>query len=283
MKKRIIVLFIALLFILSGCTQSNVSSKISTNITIQKEIESSILSNEYSPSEIEMVLLTSLNENTCCIIHTSWSETTSLFLTECYYAIPIIKEILNTYECNSFEIEITSKSDSEQTRSLTYKSDDDIFLLDSSGSNIITQRYTYEQLNIANATQENSADNAQILPSVESNSYDICGEVFHFSNSVKNDVTGNWRISLISSSKEPTEYAVDYYNTLFSTNDEIHAIVNFTLKTTTRISVLYEGMLDVTVLEYVDGEEHDAKELFSGMVLSQYWINTETGEIEQIQ
>lgn len=118
---------------------------------------------------------------------------------------------------------------------------------------------------------------------ISSGSYDIIGEDFKFSDNVRNDVTGNWRISLIASSKDPTEYALDYYNTLFSSDDEIHAVVNFTLNTTTKISVLYEGMLDVTVLEYVDGEEHDANLLFSGNLLKEYWINTETGEVEEIQ
>ena len=31
-------------------------------------------------------------------------------------------------------------------------------------------------------------------------------------------------------------------------------------------------MLDVTVYEYVDGEEHDADKLFSGMLLKQYFV-----------
>lgn len=118
---------------------------------------------------------------------------------------------------------------------------------------------------------------------IESGSYDIDDIEFSFSDSVRNDTTGNWRISLISDSATPDEYALDYYNTLFSSDDEIHAIVNFSLNTTTRISVLYEGVLDVTVLEYVDGEEHDAKELFGGDLLAEYWIHADTSEIEKIQ
>ena len=116
---------------------------------------------------------------------------------------------------------------------------------------------------------------------IENGDYEIDGINFSFSDSVKNDVTGNWRISLISDSATPDEYALDYYNTLFSSDDEIHAIVNFSLNTTTKISVVYTGVLDVTILEYVDGEEHDAKELFGGNLLAEYWIHTDTGEIEK--
>ena len=41
--------------------------------------------------------------------------------------------------------------------------------------------------------------------------------------------------------------------------------------------------LDVSVYEYVDKEEHDAKLLFSGMLLKEYHVNKDTGEIEEIQ
>ena len=59
--------------------------------------------------------------------------------------------------------------------------------------------------------------------------------------------------------------------------------MNFTLNTTTSISVLVNGTLRVAIHEYVDGEEHDAKELFNGMLLGEYYINIESGQIEKIQ
>lgn len=129
---------------------------------------------------------------------------------------------------------------------------------------------------LENLTTENTGN-------IESGQYTIDGIDFSFSDSVRHDTTGNWRISLISSSTTPDNYALDYYNTLFASDDEIHAVVNFSLNTTTRISVLYDGVLDVTVLEYIDGEEHDAKELFGGSLLTEYWIHTDTGEVEKIQ
>jgi len=99
---------------------------------------------------------------------------------------------------------------------------------------------------------------------------------------VPNDVTGNWRIATIAENIEMQDYALDYYKEHFKSDDEIHAIVNFNYKTTTKISVM-GNLLDVSVYEYVDKEEHDAKLLFSGMLLKEYHVNKDTGEIEEIQ
>lgn len=99
---------------------------------------------------------------------------------------------------------------------------------------------------------------------------------------VTNDVTGNWRIATIAENIEMQDYALDYYKEYFKSDDEIHAIVNFNYKTTTKISVM-GNLLDVSVYEYVDKEEHDAKLLFSGMLLKEYHVNKDTGEIEEIQ
>lgn len=99
---------------------------------------------------------------------------------------------------------------------------------------------------------------------------------------VPNDVTGNWRIASIAENIEMQDYALDYYKEYFKSDDEIHAIVNFNYKTTTKISVM-GNLLDVSVYEYVDKEEHDAKLLFSGMLLKEYHVNKDTGEVEEIQ
>lgn len=104
----------------------------------------------------------------------------------------------------------------------------------------------------------------------------INGVSFSISN-VRNDVTGKWRIALIAEPIVMDEYAFEYYKKFFKSDDEIHAIVNFTYKTTTRISKTPVG-LNVTTHEYVEGEEHDAKTLFSGMVLSDKYYDSKTGE-----
>lgn len=139
-----------------------------------------------------------------------------------------------------------------------------------------------------NETSKDDADNSEKESTEESGaissgSYEIGDLTFNFEDSVRNDSTGKWRISKIAESAESTDYALDYYKTLFSADDEIHAIINFSKNTTTKISVISSELLDVTVQEYVDGEEHDAKLLFSGNLLKEYHINTSTGEIEEIQ
>lgn len=103
-----------------------------------------------------------------------------------------------------------------------------------------------------------------------------------FSDSYNNDVTGNWRLARISENINIEEYALDYYNNYFQSDDELHIIINFTLNTTTRISVI-GNILDVSILEYVDKEEHDAKLACSGMLLNEYHVNIDSGEIEKIQ
>ena len=92
-----------------------------------------------------------------------------------------------------------------------------------------------------------------------------------FYSSVRNDVTGKWRQYVCSTKNDFTEFAKEYYETYFADDEEIHFIVNLALKTTTRISKT-GGMLDLTVHEYVDGEEHDAKKLAGGPVISQVQI-----------
>ena len=67
---------------------------------------------------------------------------------------------------------------------------------------------------------------------------------------VRNDTTGNWRISLIAENIDVSEYALDYYKQYFTDDSEIHFIVNFNYNTTTKIMVM-GGDLDVTVQEYV--------------------------------
>lgn len=103
-----------------------------------------------------------------------------------------------------------------------------------------------------------------------------------FSNTYRNDVTGNWRLAKIAENINIEEYAVDYYNNYFKSDNEVHIIINFTLNTTSCITVM-GNLLDVSVMEYVDKEEHDAKLACSGMLLSEYHVNIDTGEIKKIQ
>lgn len=179
-----------------------------------------------------------------------------------------VKEVSTETETEETEISSNTEESSEETNQ--------------------TQATEKENTEVPTASTEKSAESetteeTETIEAIKSGSYTIDGIVFSFDDSVRNDVTGNWKISLISDSATPDEYALDYYKTLFSSDDEIHAVINFALNTTNKISVLYGGILDVSVLEYVDGEEHDAKELFSGSLLNEYWVHTDTGEVEKIQ
>lgn len=98
-----------------------------------------------------------------------------------------------------------------------------------------------------------------------------------------NDVTGNWRYYIYWSDNNVADRAVDYYKAYFNSDDEIHFAVNKRLKTTTMIKKLSDDMLDVSVYEYVDGEEFDAKRIPSGIKFGEYLINVKTGESEQIE
>ena len=140
------------------------------------------------------------------------------------------------------------------------------------------------------STEPNDVETDTSLPETSSDSpeeseetdEDPLGFYVMFSDTYRNDVTGNWRLALIAENINIEEYALDYYKNYFKSDDEIHIVINFTLNTTTRINVL-GNLLDVTTMEYVDKEEHDAKIACSGTLLSEYHIDMTTGKIERIQ
>ncbi len=118
--------------------------------------------------------------------------------------------------------------------------------------------------------------------SAQESSSDPLGFNVMFSKTYRNDTTGNWRLARIAENINIEEYAVDYYNNYFESDSEIHIIINFTLNTTTRITVM-GNLLDVSIMDYVDKEEHDAALACSGTLLKEYHVNIDTGEIEEIQ
>ncbi len=126
---------------------------------------------------------------------------------------------------------------------------------------------------------ESSSEQVDNTKNEESTKKDITFSV----SDVPNDVTGNWRIATIAENIQMEDYALDYYKKYFKNDSEIHAIVNFNYNTTTKILVLNSSQLDVCVYDYVDKEEHDAKLLFSGTLLSEFTVDKQTGEIEKIR
>ena len=138
-------------------------------------------------------------------------------------------------------------------------------------------------------TEETNAEEAETVPHREGmygvsdrdiESLDIDNQ-FTVSD-VINDVTGNWKISVINKSMNFEEYALSYYKKYFTDDSEIHAIVNFAYNTTTKIQVLGDT-LGITVYEYVKDEEHDAKKLFGGMLYSEYRIYLDNGDIIKVE
>lgn len=127
-----------------------------------------------------------------------------------------------------------------------------------------------------------SFENFENSSESEDDEYLINGDVFYYQSYVSNDHTNNWRLSVTDTDQESYEYALNYYNDVFESDDEVHAVINYNAGTTTRISILYSGTLDVSVLSYVQGEELDASTLFSGSLLEEYFIDIETGEVEDI-
>lgn len=85
-------------------------------------------------------------------------------------------------------------------------------------------------------------------------------------SNVRNDTTGKWRVAECLTDQQPSEWAKQYYDAYFESDDEVHAVVNFTLNTTNRISVTGNQII-IDVHDYVKGEEHDANLLFSGELL----------------
>ena len=111
---------------------------------------------------------------------------------------------------------------------------------------------------------------------------ELSSGVVRFSRNVEDDVTGNWRLLLYSSEANIADYAVKYYQAFFEDDSEVHCVVNLGLETTTIITASGDGSLFVKTHQYVDKEEHSAKNLGSGMLLKSYLVNVSTGEIEDI-
>lgn len=86
----------------------------------------------------------------------------------------------------------------------------------------------------------------------KSGSYDLDEMSIIYSDSVRDDKTGNWRLAKVTGAKSAEEYALDYYNEFFTEDSELHAIVNYDLNTTACLTVI-SGNINVRIYEHVDG------------------------------
>lgn len=98
---------------------------------------------------------------------------------------------------------------------------------------------------------------------------------------VRNDVTERWKMIKIAESVDVNEYLLSYANEYFEEDDLVHVIINFNYQTTTMIND-FGTYLDVRVHEYVDKEEHDAKKIGSGLLLGNYQIYKDNGDIVDV-
>ncbi len=98
---------------------------------------------------------------------------------------------------------------------------------------------------------------------------------------VPGDVTGRWYYTTYYDDSEVIDFALNYYKAYFKDDNEIHAVINRSSDTTTCLRVTLDQLF-VDVHEYVDGEENDAKVMFSGDIISEYVVDINTGEIERI-
>ncbi|MBS6118100.1 MAG: peptidoglycan-binding protein [Clostridiales bacterium] len=154
-----------------------------------------------------------------------------------------------------------------------------------SGTQAAIQKYRTDK-NLTDDTQIdaellNSLNDANNTATNTPSTEDSSKVSISFSSSVPNDVTGKWRLATTSSEADVTSYALNYYKAYFKSDDEIHGIVNKSNGTTCSLSVV-GNLLSVVVHKYVEGEENDAKMLFAGDVIAEYFIDIETGEIEKL-
>ena len=70
---------------------------------------------------------------------------------------------------------------------------------------------------------------------------------------------------------------------MFGSDKEIHAIINYNLNKTIAISLILSRTLRVAIHEYVEYEEYSAKDLFGGRLISEYFIDLDTGKVEKMQ
>lgn len=103
-----------------------------------------------------------------------------------------------------------------------------------------------------------------------------------FSDNVKNDATGNARLAKVTGEKSVEEYVLDYYKMYFKDDKEVHAIVNYTLNTTACVTSAGDK-INVRIYEHIDGEEQDAKKLFTGEKYAEYNVDKETGTIDKVE
>ena len=129
---------------------------------------------------------------------------------------------------------------------------------------------------------EQASENAEPETEKKDEAAEIEGVDIIFSETVRNDKTGNWRLAKVTGSKSAEEYAVDYYEQYFKADNEVHAVVNYTLNTTACITCVGDT-LNVRIYEHIKDEEQYAENLFTGMKYAEYNVDKNTGDVEKVE
>lgn len=137
-----------------------------------------------------------------------------------------------------------------------------------------------ESVEDAQETEESSVSDKEALQ--EEFEKNVGNGLVTFEKDVRNDATGRWRLLKYASNENIVDHAKEYYDAFFESDDEIHFVINFTLGTTTVINSSDGESLTLTVHEYYDGEEHDAKVLPGGETLKEYIYYFDNGELKEL-
>lgn len=102
-------------------------------------------------------------------------------------------------------------------------------------------------------------------------------------HAMNDDDTGSWKVVTIAQSGlGPEDFAAAYYDACFEDDDTVHWIVNFSTNTTTSIARSGDQVF-VTCYEYVDGEEHSAKDIGTGQLYGEWMLDPDSGKLEKLQ
>ena len=102
------------------------------------------------------------------------------------------------------------------------------------------------------------------------------GKEVQFIGQVSGDESGKIRLAKTESLIPTGDFAFDYYRNIFQGEDEIHAVIDTALGTTS--SIRYEkGLLLIDTYKSVEGEEKDPSLLFTGELQGSYVLDAETG------
>lgn len=104
------------------------------------------------------------------------------------------------------------------------------------------------------------------------------GVEVQYSDGVRDDKTGRWRMAKVADTTPTNDYVLEYYHEMFRSDDEVHFIINFTLNTTTVVRCEGGEVLYVDTHERVDKEELYADDLGGGMFMGSEIYDIKAGK-----